>query len=107
MNAQFPSDVGNAARDAPNDGSSAPARRMRSPYLLPLAMLAVLSIFLGIGLTLDPRLVPSPLVGKPVPSFRLAPVQGRTLGLASEDLHGEVAVIDERLLPLVRRLQAE
>lgn len=93
MNARFASDDA-LAGDAPRDVASAPARRKRSPYLLPLAMFAVLGIFLGIGLTLDPRLVPSPLVGKPVPSFRLPPVQGRTLGLASEDLGGEVAVVN-------------
>lgn len=94
MNAQFPTDGGYAAPDAPTDEASAPDRPKRSPYLLPLALFAILSIFLGIGLTLDPRLVPSPLVGKPVPSFRLPPVQGRTLGLASEDLRGEVTVVN-------------
>jgi cytochrome c biogenesis protein CcmG/thiol:disulfide interchange protein DsbE len=61
---------------------------------MPLAIFALLAVFLGIGLTLDPRLVPSPLVGKPVPEFRLAPVQGRTLGLATEDLRGEVSVVN-------------
>ncbi len=94
MNARLPGDGGLAARDVPDDGCPAPARRKPSPYLLPLAIFLVLGIFLGIGLTLDPRLVPSPLVGKPVPSFRLAPVQGRTLGLASEDLRGEVSVVN-------------
>jgi cytochrome c biogenesis protein CcmG/thiol:disulfide interchange protein DsbE len=34
-----------------------------------------IAVFLGIGLTKDPRLVPSPLVGKPVPQFDLPPVQ--------------------------------
>lgn len=94
MSARFPSEDRHAPRAAPGDGASAPARRARSPHLLPLVVFAILGIFLGIGLTLDPRLVPSPLVGKPVPSFRLAPVQGRTLGLASEDLRGEVTVVN-------------
>ncbi|MDH3319340.1 MAG: DsbE family thiol:disulfide interchange protein [Betaproteobacteria bacterium] len=71
-----------------------PAPEARRPYLWPLAIFVVLAIFLGIGLTLDPRLLPSPLIGKPVPQFRLAPVQGRTLGLATEDLRGEVAVVN-------------
>ena len=76
------------------DAASPTARRRRSPYLLPLALFLIMGILLGIGLTHDPRLVPSPLVGKPVPDFRLAPVQGRTLGLATEDLRGEVAVVN-------------
>lgn len=70
------------------------AARSRWRNAWPLAVFAVLVLFLGIGLTLNPRLVPSPLVGKPVPEFRLPPVQGRTLGLAAEDLRGEVAVVN-------------
>lgn len=66
----------------------------RRPYLWPLAIFVVIAIFLGIGLTLDPRQLPSPLINKPVPQFRLPPVEGRTLGLASEDLRGEVAVVN-------------
>jgi cytochrome c biogenesis protein CcmG/thiol:disulfide interchange protein DsbE len=68
--------------------------RRHLAYLLPLAIFAVIGVFLGIGLTLNPRLVPSPLIGKPVPQFRLPPVQGRTLGLAAEDLRGEVSVVN-------------
>ena len=84
-----------ASRDEAAGDPSGPAPRSRRlTYLLPLAVLAILGIFLGIGLTLDPRLVPSPLVGKPVPDFQLPPVQGRTLGLASADLRGKVAVVN-------------
>ncbi|TAN51963.1 MAG: DsbE family thiol:disulfide interchange protein [Betaproteobacteria bacterium] len=68
--------------------------RRRWAYLWPIAIFAVIGVFLGIGLTLDPRLVPSPLIGKPVPQFKLPPVQGRTLGLATEDLRGEVSVVN-------------
>jgi cytochrome c biogenesis protein CcmG/thiol:disulfide interchange protein DsbE len=51
-------------------------------------------VFLGIGLTRDPRELPSPLVGKPVPKFKLPPVRGRTLGLSSEDLKGRVSMVN-------------
>ena len=68
--------------------------RRRWAYLWPIAIFAVIGVFLGIGLTLDPRLVPSPLIGKPVPQFKLPPVQGRTLGLATEELRGEVSVVN-------------
>lgn len=61
---------------------------------VPIVIFAVIAVFLGIGLTLNPRQIPSPLLGKPVPEFALAPVQGRTLGLASADLRGEVSVVN-------------
>jgi cytochrome c biogenesis protein CcmG/thiol:disulfide interchange protein DsbE len=60
----------------------------------PLALFAVIGVLLGIGLTLNPRELPSPLLERPVPQFKLAPVKGRTLGLASADLRGEVSVVN-------------
>jgi len=66
----------------------------RWPYLGPLAIFVIVGIFLGVGLTLNPRSIPSPLVGKPVPQFQLAAVKGRTLGLASGDLRGEVSIVN-------------
>ena len=62
--------------------------------LWPLAIFAVIAVFLGVGLTLNPREIPSPLIGKPVPEFRLEPVKGRALGLASSDLRGEVSIVN-------------
>lgn len=70
----------------------APARRLVG--YLPLAIFAVMAVFLGIGLTMDPREIPSPLIGKEVPDFSLPPVKGRTLGLASADLRGEVSIVN-------------
>ena len=64
------------------------------PYLGPLAIFAIVGVFLGVGLTLNPREIPSPLIGKPVPQFQLAAVKGRTLGLASSDLRGEVSIVN-------------
>jgi len=40
-------------------------------YLLPLGIFVVMAVFLGIGLTLDPKEVPSPFIGKPAPQFSL------------------------------------
>lgn len=80
---------------APGAGASAPAwPRSRWTYLGPLVVFAIIAVFLGIGLTRNPREVPSPLLDKPVPQFRLAPVKGRSLGLASADLEGEVSVVN-------------
>ena len=61
---------------------------------VPLAGFLVAVVFLAIGLTLNPRDVPSPLIGKSVPEFSLPPVQGRALGLSSSDLKGEVSLVN-------------
>ena len=66
----------------------------RLPSLAPLLVFVVLAAFLAVGLTLDPRLIPSPLIGKQAPEFDLAPVKGRSLGLASRDLKGEVSLVN-------------
>jgi len=73
-------------------GAQAPASRLRNFW--PLAIFAAIAVLLGVGLTLNPREIPSPLIGKPVPEFRLEPVKGRTLGLASSDLRGEVSIVN-------------
>jgi len=75
-------------------GSPAPSAPRRTVYIVPALVFVVIAIFLGIGLTLDPRKIPSPLIGKPVPKFDLPPVQGRTLGLASANLRGEVSLVN-------------
>lgn len=58
-----------------------------------LAFLLIL-LLLAAGLGNDPRVVPSPLIGRAVPDFDLPPVQGRFRGLASEDLRGEVSLVN-------------
>jgi cytochrome c biogenesis protein CcmG/thiol:disulfide interchange protein DsbE len=63
-------------------------------FLMPLAIPTMIGIFLGIGLTLNPREVPSVLIGKPAPEFTLPPVQGRVEGLSSKDLRGDVSLVN-------------
>ncbi len=99
-------------------GASAPPRRGPGRYIfvIPVAAFAVMAVAFAVGLTLDPSKIPSVLIGKPVPEFRLPPVQGRTLGLASEHLRGEVTLVNVFASwcvecrvehPLFMRLQAE
>lgn len=64
-----------------------------SAYLPLLAFLGVVVLF-GIGLTLNPREIPSPLIGRPLPVFDLPPVKGRNAGLSSADLKGEVSLVN-------------
>ena len=61
---------------------------------LPLTVAAALAIVLAWGLTQDPSNLPSTLIGKVVPDFDLPPVQGRSLGLSSGDLKGEVSLVN-------------
>lgn len=77
------------------EGQRKSGGRARALYfVLPLAVFCVIAIFLGIGLTLNPREVPSPLIGRQAPEFELPPVQGRTLGLSSRDLKGQVQLVN-------------
>ncbi len=62
--------------------------------LLPLALFVVLVVFLGIGLRLDPHEVPSPLVGKPAPDFRLPTLQDPQTTLSKQTLLGKVYLLN-------------
>jgi cytochrome c biogenesis protein CcmG, thiol:disulfide interchange protein DsbE len=68
--------------------------RRRLLYAAPVAGFVGLSAVLGWGLTRDPRELPSTLIGRSVPKFSLPPVQGRTLGLSTADLRGEVSLVN-------------
>lgn len=70
------------------------SRARRFALVVPLLVFIGIGLFLAIGLTLDPREIPSPLIGKPVPAFSLPPVRGRSLGLATADLQGEVSLVN-------------
>ena len=83
-----------AARLITHAETSRRHRRPAAMYLVPLIVLAGLLLTLGWGLTNDPKNIPSPLVGKPVPSFELPPVKGRTLGLSDTDLNGSVSLVN-------------
>lgn len=59
-------------------------------FLIPLGIFIVLVGFLAVGLKLDPREVPSPLVGKPAPDFKLALLSDPGKQLTPADLRGKV-----------------
>ncbi|WP_037374384.1 DsbE family thiol:disulfide interchange protein [Sedimenticola selenatireducens] len=77
-----------------NDLAVEKPRCLRWGTLVPFLVFVLISIFLAIGLTMDPRLVPSPLIGKAVPEFNLPPVKGRSAGLSAESLKGEVSLVN-------------
>ena len=62
--------------------------------LAPLLIFIVLVVFLGIGLTLNPREVPSPLIDKPMPVFSLNQLKESDKTLSSTDFLGEVSLLN-------------
>jgi cytochrome c biogenesis protein CcmG/thiol:disulfide interchange protein DsbE len=65
-----------------------------SRYLVPLAIFVVLVVFLAIGLGHDPREVPSPLINKPAPAFKLAQLEDPTKTFSAEDMRGKVWLLN-------------
>jgi cytochrome c biogenesis protein CcmG/thiol:disulfide interchange protein DsbE len=63
-------------------------------FALPLAVFIAIAGLLAVGLGLDPREVPSPLIGKPAPSFVLPRLDqpGSTIG--TEELRGQVWLLN-------------
>ncbi len=62
--------------------------------IFPLAIFVLLVALLGYGLSLDPKKVPSPLIDKPAPDFRLAMLHDPSRTLSPADLHGQVWVLN-------------
>jgi len=63
-------------------------------YLVPLAVFALLVAFLYRGLSLDPKLVPSPLVGKPMPTFTLTRLDNPAATISDADFRGKVTLLN-------------
>jgi cytochrome c biogenesis protein CcmG/thiol:disulfide interchange protein DsbE len=63
-------------------------------FLLPLAIFAVMVGFLAVGLTLDPREVPSPLVGKTAPDFSLPQLHDPEKIFSPKELAGKVWLLN-------------
>jgi cytochrome c biogenesis protein CcmG, thiol:disulfide interchange protein DsbE len=63
-------------------------------YLVPLAVFVVLVVFLGMGLNLNPREIPSPLVDKPAPAFKLPRLDNPSSLVSNADLRGQVWLLN-------------
>jgi cytochrome c biogenesis protein CcmG/thiol:disulfide interchange protein DsbE len=63
-------------------------------YLIPLAAFVVLAVFLLRGLWLNPREVPSPLIGKAAPVFERPNLHKPELQFASKEMLGQVWVFN-------------
>jgi cytochrome c biogenesis protein CcmG/thiol:disulfide interchange protein DsbE len=63
-------------------------------YIVPLVVFLLMAVFLGIGLTMDPRRIPSPLIDKPVPSFVAPDLHDIDVMVSQEALKGQVSVVN-------------
>lgn len=63
-------------------------------FLWPLIGFIVLVILLGVGLNLNPREVPSPLVGKPAPSFDLPQLHDEGKRFSPAQMQGKVWLLN-------------
>ncbi|MCP5284571.1 MAG: DsbE family thiol:disulfide interchange protein [Burkholderiaceae bacterium] len=63
-------------------------------YLIPLGIFVVLALFLGVGLKLNPREVPSPLIDKAAPAFSLPTLNDPAVTFAAEQMKGKVWVLN-------------
>ena len=63
-------------------------------FLIPLAAFLALAVVLAIGLKLDPREVPSPLIDKPAPKFALQRLDDAQKTIRLDDMRGKVWVLN-------------
>jgi cytochrome c biogenesis protein CcmG/thiol:disulfide interchange protein DsbE len=65
-----------------------------SRFAIPLAVFVVILAFLFVGLGLNPREVPSPLIGKPAPAFQLAQLHAPDRQFTQQDMLGQVWLLN-------------
>jgi cytochrome c biogenesis protein CcmG/thiol:disulfide interchange protein DsbE len=85
----------------PSAAEAAPPRRLRILFVLPALIFAALALlFVARLYSGDPSRIPSALIGRPVPAFTLAPLEGLTAGgrpvsgLAQADLMGRTTIVN-------------
>ena len=85
------------------NSSETPHPRTRLAALVPLAAFLVVGVFLAAGLTLNPREIPSPLIGKPVPETFVIDRTGRIAYKVIGPLNPQL--LQDKILPLIRELR--
>ena len=84
------------SQQADNQTSQTPEvqKPKRWVYLMPLGLFVVLMVFFFYGLGLNPRLIPSPLIGQPTPEFALPKLSNPEELFQQTDLKGEVSLLN-------------
>lgn len=60
----------------------------------PLILFVILGAYFAVGLGRDPSRIPTVLIDKPLPAIDLAAIEGFDAGFSSDDIKGEVALIN-------------
>jgi cytochrome c biogenesis protein CcmG/thiol:disulfide interchange protein DsbE len=63
-------------------------------FVIPLVIFFGLVAFFAVGLTRDPREVPSPFIDKPAPGFKLQQLHDSSATFAPEDMRGKVWLLN-------------
>jgi cytochrome c biogenesis protein CcmG, thiol:disulfide interchange protein DsbE len=63
-------------------------------FIIPLVVFAGLVAFFAVGLTRDPREVPSPFIGKAAPEFKLQQLHDAQATFSPEDMRGKVWLLN-------------
>ena len=68
---------------------------MRSlKFIVPLVVFLALAAFLAVGLTRDPREIPSPFIGKAAPGFKLEQLADEKLAFTPDEMKGKVWLLN-------------
>ncbi len=62
--------------------------------IVPILVFLGLLVFLAIGLTRDPKLIPSELIDRPMPSFTLSELHNEEATVSDMDLRGQVSLVN-------------
>ena len=71
-----------------------PRKPLLLRLILPLALFAALMALLGVGLKLNPREVPSPLIGKSAPNFVLPQLKTPEATFSPKEMVGKVWILN-------------
>jgi len=63
-------------------------------FLIPLAVFVAIGVLLKVGLSLNPRHIPSPLIGKPLSEFSLPTVGDEKKLFGKKDMLGQVYLLN-------------
>ncbi len=63
-------------------------------FVVPLGIFIVLVVVLAVGLKLDPRYIPSPLLDKPLPAFALTELANPAAAVTQDSLRGRAVVLN-------------
>ena len=62
---------------------------MKTKYIVPLAVFLAMVVLLGIGLTMNPKELPSALINKPAPEFELPELYDSTKSFSPQQYNGK------------------